>query len=72
MDIQELETELTELRTKVESYAAEMRTPLANAITREEEELVVNLGREVEKRKKDMLALNKKKNEVHLDIPFQW
>jgi uncharacterized integral membrane protein len=45
MDIQELETELTELRTKIESYAAEMWTPLANAITWEEEELVVNLGR---------------------------
>jgi len=68
VDIQELETELTELRTKIESYAAEMRTPLANAITREEEELVVNLGREVEKRKKDMLALNKKKNEVRFEI----
>lgn len=64
MDIRELETELTDLRAKIESYTAEVRTPLASAITREEEELIVNLGREVEKRRNDMLILTRRKNEV--------
>ena len=69
-EIQELETETTALQVKIEAYAAEMLEPMANALTEEEEALIASLGREVEKRKKDMLELSKKKNEVHFHTLF--
>jgi len=77
-DIQEMETELAGLEAKVEAYAAEMRTPFGNAVTREEEELVINLGKDVEQRTKRMLELSEKKNEVcfidmsQLFAPHTW
>ena len=70
MEIQELETEIVGLQAKVEAYAAEMQSPMANAITPEEEGLIMSLGKEVEKRKKYMLELSKRKNEVHFRAPF--
>jgi len=69
MEIQELETEVTGLQAKIDAYGAEMRAPMTNSITQEEDGLIISLGKEVEKRKKDMLALSKKKNEVHLHTP---
>ncbi|KAF9524116.1 structural maintenance of chromosome protein 3 [Crepidotus variabilis] len=64
LEAQELGTELTGLQAKIEAYTAEMKTPLANGITAEEEKLLEDLGREVEKRKKEMLELGKRKNEL--------
>ena len=63
-DTAELETELAGLAAKIEGYTSEMRTPLANGLSREEEQLIVNLGKEVEHRRKEMVELSKRKNEV--------
>jgi structural maintenance of chromosome 3 (chondroitin sulfate proteoglycan 6) len=68
-EIQELETEITGLQAKTEAYTAEMQTPMANALTREEEGQIVSFGKEVERRKKDILELSKTKNEVHSNSP---
>ena len=38
-----------------------MRTPFGNVITRDEEELVINLDKDVEQRTKRMLKLSEKK-----------
>jgi structural maintenance of chromosome 3 (chondroitin sulfate proteoglycan 6) len=68
-EIQELETEIAGLQAKTEAYTAEMQTPMANALTREEEGQIVSFGKEVERRKKDILELSKTKNEVHSNSP---
>jgi len=67
-DTEELETELSALEAKVAGYRAELATPLTNGITRDEEQMIVTLGKEVERRRKDMVELSKRKNEVGLII----
>lgn len=69
-EIQDLEAEITALQVQTEAYTAEMLEPMANALTEEEEALIASLGKEVEKRKKGMLELSKKKIEVHFYPPF--
>jgi structural maintenance of chromosome 3 (chondroitin sulfate proteoglycan 6) len=63
-DVYELETELTGLEAKLTGYTAELSSPLAAGITGEEEGLINILGKEVEKRRKDMVELGKSKNKV--------
>jgi structural maintenance of chromosome 3 (chondroitin sulfate proteoglycan 6) len=59
---------LSALEAKVAGYHAELATPLTNGITRDEEQMIVTLGKEVERRRKDMVELSKRKNEVRLII----
>jgi len=63
-DVQELETELAELQTKIRGYKDELKTPLTQGLTDEEEGLIESLGIEVEKRRRQMIEITKKKNEV--------
>ncbi|KAK7466460.1 Structural maintenance of chromosomes protein 3 [Stygiomarasmius scandens] len=63
-DVQELETELAELQTKIRGYKDELKTPLTQGLTDEEEGLIESLGIEVEKRRREMIEITKKKNEV--------
>ncbi|KAF5351584.1 hypothetical protein D9758_007209 [Tetrapyrgos nigripes] len=63
-DVQELETELAELETKIKGYKNELKSPLVQGMTAEEEGLIESLGKEVEKRRRDLVDITKKKNEV--------
>ncbi|KAF5360848.1 hypothetical protein D9756_004551 [Leucocoprinus leucothites] len=64
MDVDELEMEMRTLGARVAGYKQEMGTPLSNGLTGEEEGLIVQLGREVERRKKEILELSKRRNQV--------
>ncbi|KAJ6623432.1 RecF/RecN/SMC [Mycena sp. CBHHK59/15] len=63
-DQEELEAELGGLDAKLSGYETELRSPLTKGLTDQEEEDVVNLGKEVEKRRKDMIELGKSKNKA--------
>lgn len=63
-DVYELETELAGLEAKLTGYAAELSSPLTAGLTGEEEHLIDMLGKEVEKRRKEMVELSKSKNQV--------
>lgn len=64
IDIEELKMEQQSLQTKIAGYNQELTTPLTNGLTREEEQLITTLGKEVERRKRDVLELSKRRNEV--------
>lgn len=64
MDVDELEMEQHSLQTKIAGYNQELTTPLSNGLTAQEEQLIVALGKEVERRKKEMLELSRRKNQV--------
>jgi structural maintenance of chromosome 3 (chondroitin sulfate proteoglycan 6) len=64
-DADELETELSGVEAKVAGYTEELSSPMTNGITHQEEQMIVNLGKEVERRRKDMIELSKRKHEVH-------
>lgn len=61
-DIDELETELNGMDAKFEGLKSELKTPLMAGLTADEEGLIENLGREVEKRRRDLVELTKQKN----------
>ncbi|KAJ2918709.1 hypothetical protein MD484_g1714, partial [Candolleomyces efflorescens] len=63
-DVEELEAELTGLEAKLGALSAELKTPLSNGISAEEEQLIVALGKEVDKRKKEVVELSRRKNEL--------
>jgi structural maintenance of chromosome 3 (chondroitin sulfate proteoglycan 6) len=63
-DVEELETELRTLGTNLEAYKLELRAPLAAGLSREEEGMLENLGKEVEYRRKNMVELGKNKNKA--------
>ncbi|KAF5340619.1 hypothetical protein D9611_007366 [Ephemerocybe angulata] len=63
-DVEELDAELGGLEAKVKALTAEMRTPLSDGITQQEEQMLVTLGKEVERRRKEMVELSRKKNEL--------
>ncbi|KAJ7632426.1 structural maintenance of chromosome protein 3 [Roridomyces roridus] len=63
-DQEELEAELAGLDAKLVGYDNELKSPLTKGLTDQEEEDVVNLGKEVERRRKDMIELQKSKNKV--------
>lgn len=64
MDVDELEMEQHSLITKVKGYQQELASPMLNGLTREEEALIVALGKEVERRKKEILEFSKRRNQV--------
>lgn len=64
IDIEEMQMEQQTLQTKIAGYNQELTTPLSNGLTREEEQLITALGKEVERRKREMLELSKRRNEV--------
>lgn len=63
-DADELESELSGLRTRVAGYEDELVSPLTQELTAEEEELIENLGKEMDRRRMGLVALGKAKNEV--------
>ncbi|KAJ7046576.1 structural maintenance of chromosome protein 3 [Mycena alexandri] len=63
-DQEELEAELGSLDAKLTGYNNEMKSPLTKGLTDQEEEDVVSLTGEVEKRRKDMVELGKSKNKL--------
>ncbi|KAJ7285644.1 structural maintenance of chromosome protein 3 [Mycena rebaudengoi] len=63
-DQEELEADLGGLDAKLAGYQSELKSPLTKGLTDEEEEEVVTLGKEVEKRRKDMIELGKSKNKL--------
>ncbi|KAG6879829.1 hypothetical protein C0992_011112 [Termitomyces sp. T32_za158] len=63
-DLLDLETELTGLDVKLAGYKTELATPLTKGLTAEEEMLIASLGKEVEKRQKDMVELSRTKNKL--------
>jgi structural maintenance of chromosome 3 (chondroitin sulfate proteoglycan 6) len=67
-DAEELEAELHGLQAKLAGYKSELTSPLTKGLTEEEEELIVILGKEVEKRRKDVIELGKNKNKVSFSV----
>ena len=63
-DVNDLETEIAGLTAKLQGYRTEMAGPLAQGLTAEEEELIEDLGREIEQRQRQLLELGRTKNEV--------
>ena len=63
-DMFDLETELTSLDAKLAGYSAELSSPLTAGLTSEEEGLMNILGKELEKRRRDMVELSKNKNKA--------
>lgn len=68
LDKEELEGELKGLEAKLAGYEAELRTPLTEGLTEEEEELIETLGKEVERRQRAIVELAKKKNSVRIPL----
>jgi len=66
MDVDELEMEQHSLLTKIKDYRQELASPMSNGLTHEEEALIVSLGKEVERRKKEILEFNKMRNQVDI------
>ncbi|PPQ75658.1 hypothetical protein CVT24_010578 [Panaeolus cyanescens] len=63
-EVEELETEITGLDTKIAGCEQEVRTPMSNSLTGEEEQQIVSLGKEVERRRKSMMESVKRKAEL--------
>ncbi|KAJ3769491.1 hypothetical protein FB446DRAFT_216385 [Lentinula raphanica] len=63
-DVQELETELANLQTKNAGYEAELKTPMAQSLSAEEQSLIETLGVEVEQKRKELVELAKAKNSL--------
>ncbi|TFK63131.1 structural maintenance of chromosome protein 3 [Pluteus cervinus] len=63
-DINELETELSGLQAKLAGYESEIGTALADGLTREEERLIADLGKEVEAQRKELVDIGKARNEL--------
>ena len=67
-DVEEIESELGNLSVKVQGYKQELGSPMTKGLSEEEEELIVELGKEVEGRRKTLVELSKRRNEVRLDV----
>ncbi|KAF4621786.1 hypothetical protein D9613_012208 [Agrocybe pediades] len=63
-DAEDLRMEIAGLEAKIQGYNAELKTPLTHGLTREEEQLIVTLGKEVERRRKDIVEFSKRRNEL--------
>ncbi|KAJ3747632.1 structural maintenance of chromosome protein 3 [Lentinula detonsa] len=75
VDVQELETELSALQTKNASYEAELKMPMAQSLSAEEQTLIETLGVEVEQKRKELVELAKaktslesKKNSLEIEL----
>jgi structural maintenance of chromosome 3 (chondroitin sulfate proteoglycan 6) len=63
-DIEDLESELAGAETKVRGYKIELASPMSAGLTGDEERSIETLGREVERRQKEMVELAKTRNAV--------
>ncbi|KAF4562602.1 Structural maintenance of chromosomes protein 3 [Pleurotus pulmonarius] len=63
-DVEEIESELGNLSVKVQGYKQELGSPMTKGLSEEEEELIVELGKEVEGRRKTLVELSKRRNEL--------
>ncbi|KAH6907637.1 RecF/RecN/SMC [Coprinopsis sp. MPI-PUGE-AT-0042] len=63
-DVDELESELSGLDAKLESLTEELKQPLVDGLTPQEEAFVTTLGKEVERRRKEMVAVSQRRNEL--------
>ncbi|EMD37508.1 hypothetical protein CERSUDRAFT_114149 [Gelatoporia subvermispora B] len=61
--IDDLESELSGLNARLQGYRAELASPLAQGLSSDEEDLIEELGLDIEQRQKTLLDLGKKKNE---------
>jgi structural maintenance of chromosome 3 (chondroitin sulfate proteoglycan 6) len=65
-DAEDLESELNGLRARGAGYQAELASPLMQGLTREEVESIDNLGKEVDQRRTDLIALSRTKHDVRV------
>nr|GAT43952.1 structural maintenance of chromosome protein 3 [Mycena chlorophos] len=63
-DQQELETDLGGLNAKLAGYQKELQSPLTKGLTDEEEQDLIDLSEEVEKRKQDLNEISKNKSKL--------
>lgn len=63
-ELEELESEIAGLGARIEGYREEIGEEMTNGLTDEEEDMVDELEKEVERKQKEMVDLSKKKNEV--------
>lgn len=69
-ELEELESEIAGLGARIEGYREEIGEELTNGLTDEEEDMVDELEKEVERRQKEMVELAKKNNEVGSSVFF--
>ncbi|EFI27235.1 hypothetical protein CC1G_15063 [Coprinopsis cinerea okayama7 len=65
-DIEEMESELGGLEERLRSLKEELGAPLVDGLTPEEEALVTNLGKEVERRRKEMVEIGRRRHELEM------
>ncbi|KZT00849.1 structural maintenance of chromosome protein 3 [Laetiporus sulphureus 93-53] len=63
-DIGDLESELSSLDARFQSLQVELASPMARGLTAQEEAQIEELGKEIEQRRRKLVDLGKKKNEV--------
>ncbi|KAJ3807263.1 RecF/RecN/SMC [Lentinula lateritia] len=75
IDVQELEAELASLQTKHTGYEAELKTPMMQSLSAEEQKLIETLGVEVEQKRRELVELAKaktslesKKNAIEIEL----
>lgn len=66
IDVQELEAELASLHTKHTGYEAELKTPMIQSLSAEEQKLIETLGVEVEQKRRELVELAKAKTSVSI------
>lgn len=71
-DVDDMESELAGLNARSEGLRAELGSPLAAGLTRQEEALIEALGKEIEQRQKQLVELGKEKNEVGNCYHSEW
>lgn len=63
-EIDELNSELSGLGARIDGFKTELASPMAQNLTSAEEDLIEQLGRDIEQRQKTLVELGKQKNEV--------
>ncbi|KAA1469211.1 RecF/RecN/SMC protein [Dentipellis sp. KUC8613] len=63
-DVQDLESELSELGIRIQGYQAEITSPMAAGLSGEEEEEIEELSKDVEAKQKQLLEMSKTKNDL--------
>jgi structural maintenance of chromosome 3 (chondroitin sulfate proteoglycan 6) len=65
-DAEELESELSGLQARLAGYESELASPLTQGLTADEEAMIEILGKEMDRRRADLVALGKTKNDVSI------
>jgi structural maintenance of chromosome 3 (chondroitin sulfate proteoglycan 6) len=63
-EVDDLEADLTSLSAKLETLRTELAGPMTAGLTSEEKDMIDVLGREVERRRKDVVEMGRAKNAV--------